>query len=345
MHILVVEDESITRNRLQRYLEKWGHQVETADDGLVALELFISGNFDIVLTDWMMPEMDGVQLIHHIRRQIPDGRFVYIILLTAKNTTDDVVRGLSEVGADDYITKPFETEELRARINVGERTVRLERELAEYNRDLEKIIQRQTSTIRRTHEEAIMRLLNALESRDHDTGGHVQRIATLSHALARAAGWSERRADDIRLAAPMHDIGKIGIPDAILRKPGALTKDEFAIVKTHTVIAGQILTNSGYPMLQMAYDIAMYHHEWWDGSGYPEGRQGESIPEAARIVAIVDVYDALTHDRVYSRAQSHEEAMGILKASAGSQFDPYLLDLFVDVAETQHDLPAEPASA
>ncbi len=329
MKILIAEDETVTRRRLQHFLEKWGHQVITSENGLEALEHFLSKEIDMVITDWMMPEMDGLELVGHIRSRGREKPYVYTILLTAKGDKEDVVKGLSEVGVDDYVVKPFEPDELRARLTVGERTIRLERTLREYGTGLEKIVQKQTRMIRQTQEETIIRLLTALESRDEETGGHVRRIGLYSAYLSEAAGWAKQQVDDIRLAAPMHDIGKIGVPDAILQKKGPLTTEEFEVIKSHTTIGGQILGNSDFPMLQLAHDIALFHHEKWEGNGYPENRSAKEIPEAARIVALVDVYDALSQDRVYRKADPEDEVLRKMDEAKGNHFDPYFYDLFL----------------
>ena len=326
MNILAVDDEAVTLNRVKHYLKKWGYNVLTAGNGVEALEKFLSKDIDIVLTDWLMPELDGPGLIREIRRN--SKQHVYIILVTSKGETDDLVSALSEAGADDYVAKPFDPEELRARISVGERTVLLEKKLWEYNNDLENTVRMQTRIIRQTQEETIFRLLSALEARDKETGGHVKRIGLYSARLAKAAGWRQDKIDDILIAASMHDIGKIGISDSILRKKGRLTEAEFEIIKSHTIIGGRILGDSKLPMLQMAYDIALCHHEKWDGSGYPDGLIGDQIPEAACIVALVDVYDALGQGRIYRRALSEEKVLARMHKERESHFNPDLFNIF-----------------
>lgn len=194
--------------------------------------------------------------------------------------------------------------------------------------ELQDRVRRQTSDIRRAQEEVIFRLLAATQCRDEETGAHVRRVGLMSEVLAHAAGWSDTEAEGIRQAAPMHDVGKIGIPDAILRKPGKLTADEFEIMKGHALLGAEMLANSKVPMLQMAAKIALGHHERWDGHGYPNKLSEEVIPECARITAIADVYDALTHARVYKAAMSEEEALGIMRSESGEQFDPLLLAHF-----------------
>lgn len=194
--------------------------------------------------------------------------------------------------------------------------------------ELQDKVLRQTWDIRRAQEEVIFRLLSATQCRDEETGAHVRRVGLMSEVLAHAAGWSNAEAEGIRQAAPMHDVGKIGIPDAILRKPGKLTADEFEIMKTHTLLGAEMLANSKVPMLQMAAKIALGHHERWDGHGYPNKLSNDNIPECARITAIADVYDALTHARVYKPAMPEEEALAIMRSESGTQFDPLLLAHF-----------------
>jgi len=340
MNILVAEDEAITLKRSKYFLEKWGHQVITVQNGLEALEQFLSSKIDLVITDWMMPEMNGLELVRHIRSKGGEVSFVYIILLTSREDKKDIVNAL-ESGVDDYIVKPFDPAELQARVNVGVRMVHMERSLQEFKASLEKIVRRQTSVIRQTQEETIIRLLSALEMRDKETGGHVRRMAKFSALLAGAAGWKDPRLSDLRLAAPMHDIGKIGIPDTILRKTGQLSEEEFEIIKSHTIVSSQILKDSKFPMLQMAHDIALYHHEWWNGKGYPYCLAGEDIPEVARIVALVDVYDALSNDRFYRKASQEEEVLKIMKEGRGTQFDPYFYDLFIDMVPKFKEIAKE----
>jgi putative two-component system response regulator len=327
LNVLVVDDDPVIRHKLSAFLKKWNHQVTAAPDGDTALEMFLSHSVDLVITDWMMPGMDGPELVRRIRRSgLP---YVYILILTARGEKGDLVSGLFDIGADDYVVKPFDPDELRARVFVGERTVRLERSLREYSAGLEKIVRRQTQVIRETHEETIVKLLTALESRDHETAGHVRRISAFSAMMAEAAGWPQSRVDDLRLASPMHDIGKIGVPDQILLKPGRLTDAEFEIIKTHSTIGGRIFQGSEFPMLKMAHDIALHHHERWDGQGYPDGFGNDDIPEPARIVALVDVYDAMSNDRVYRKAFPEKKVLEIMETGRGTHFDPDYFDLFM----------------
>ncbi len=200
--------------------------------------------------------------------------------------------------------------------------------MREYERGLEQKVRERTALIRQREEQIILRLISASEYRDDETGAHIQRIGLYSSVMARELGWAPQAVDDIRVAAPMHDVGKIGIPDQILQKPGELTPEEYEIMKTHTLIGGRILDNPDIPLLQMAKEIALSHHEKWNGSGYPCGLSGEALPESGRIVAIVDVYDALVYDRIYRPALPEKEALSIIAEGKGNHFDPRILDCF-----------------
>ncbi|MEP6548534.1 MAG: HD domain-containing phosphohydrolase [Gammaproteobacteria bacterium] len=196
---------------------------------------------------------------------------------------------------------------------------------------LEREVHRRTAAIRQREEEIAIRLLAAAGMRDEETGSHVRRIGLFSATLAEALGWDAARTADIRVAAPMHDIGKIGIPDAVLLKPGRLTQDEFAIMKQHTVIGAKMLGDSDIPLLVMSREIALGHHERWDGSGYPQGLRGEEIPLTARIVALVDVYDAMLHRRVYKAPIAEAEVIATMTAASGAHFDPALFKVFLRI--------------
>ncbi|MBI5586113.1 MAG: response regulator [Deltaproteobacteria bacterium] len=328
MNILIAEDEPISRLRLQHVLEGQGHRVYPCAGGEEALEKFLGPEIDLVITDWMMPGMDGLNLARQIRYLSRERPYVYIILLTAKNGKGDVINGLTQGKVDDYMIKPLDPEELQARLQVAERITRLERSQREYGQGLERVVRMQTRKIRSAQEETIIRLLTALSSRDEETGNHVKRLGDYSALIAGRLGWPEDRIEDLRLAAMMHDVGKIGVPDGILLKNGRLNEEEFVIIKTHTLIGGEILGGSDVPMLQMAQEIALGHHERWDGRGYPRGAAGEAIPESARIVALVDVFDALSTDRIYRPAMVREEVLRVLQEGRGSQFDPQIVEVF-----------------
>lgn len=211
---------------------------------------------------------------------------------------------------------------------------------------LELEVRRQTEYIRRREEEVAMRLVEAISIRDDETGGHIRRIGRYASTLARRLGWSADRVDDIAVAAPMHDIGKIGVPDRILLKPGRLTPEERVVMERHAEIGARMLEGDVYPLLSMACEIAWCHHENWDGSGYPRGMNGEAIPVAARITAIVDVYDAMTHARVYKPAVPEDAAVAHMRGLAGTKFDPAILEAFFDLLpemrRIREEIPDEP---
>ena len=336
MHILFAEDQETSRFFLASHLRAMGHAVTEAANGQEALNSLTVNMFStdveeigMLITDWDMPIMNGVELAKRARA-LREAQYLYIILLTGKGEYSDRLHGFTEGGVDDYVIKPFEIDELKLRIQVGIRVIQAERSLREYTQGLERIVRNQTQAIRDTQSEIIARLFNALLSRHAETGSHVRRIGIMSAFIAEKLGWSSADVDLIRAAAPLHDVGKIGISDAILLKPGPLTADERLIIQQHSSIGGKILSNSNSPIIQMAERIALWHHENWDGSGYPHKLKGEKNPLEARIVGLVDVYDALRSDRVYRRGLSHDEVLEVLERGRGRKFQPELLDLFLE---------------
>jgi putative two-component system response regulator len=276
----------------------------------------------------MPPGWNGVETVRRLWQV--DGR-LQVVLCTAYSdySWNDIIEQIGENDGLLILKKPFDNIEVRqlawalvAKWNLAQKANRT-------LRDLRETVNRQTRALRSAHDETVYRLVRASLCRDEETGSHIRRTGLSSELLAAAAGWGSARIEQLRLAAPMHDVGKIGIPDAILRKQGQLTPEETAIMQAHTTLGATMLAGSESPFFQMAHDIALYHHEHWDGSGYPAGLAGEAIPEAARIVAIVDVYDALTHDRVYRRELPEDEVVKIMLAGRGTHFDPRLLDIFM----------------
>jgi putative two-component system response regulator len=316
MPILVVDDNEVDRVVAQRVLERFGYEVVTAENGLKAINIIQRQDIHIVISDWNMPQIDGIDLCKQIRSGLAVG-YIYIILVTARNSREDLVAALS-AGADDFISKPFDSNELRVRLKNAERILLLE-----------------TSVM------TIFSLAKLAESRDPETGHHLERIREYSRVLTEELLTEKERepmltpkyAELIFQTSPLHDIGKVGIPDHILLKQGSLTDEEFAIMKQHTVIGGKTLeeTMTFYPgaeFLHQARDIALSHHEQYDGSGYPRGLKGREIPLCARIVALADVYDALTMKRVYKAAYSHEIARDIIYQGKGRHFDPKVVEAF-----------------
>jgi putative two-component system response regulator len=277
---------------------------------------------DIILLDLMMPDMDGYEVLRRLQSN-PVTKSIPVIIISALAEQEDEYRGL-ELGAVDYITKPVSPRIVEAR-------VRTHLALHRQSRELERKVHERTEELHRTRLEVIRRLGRAAEFRDNETGFHVIRMSHHSRQLALAANTGEDWADLLFNAAPMHDVGKIGIPDRILLKPGKLDPDEWEIMKTHSAIGAEIIGKDQSDLMRLSRLIAHHHHEKWDGSGYPEGLQGENIPLAARIVAVADVFDALTSERPYKRPWSVEEATQFIEKERGRHFDPNLVDLFRDI--------------
>lgn len=324
--ILVVDDEpSITRLVAQR-LQRKGYACATALSAREALEMIAADGFELVISDINMPGMSGIDLLAAVRKSHPATAF---IMLTGVDDHATAVRSL-ELGAYGYIVKPFEANELFISVSNVLQRRELELERDRYEERLERDVRARTAEIRDTQEQIIMRLVAASGFRDEETGEHIRRMGEYAAVLARAAGWDTRAAEEIRLAAPMHDIGKMGVADTILKKPGRLTPEEFAQMKEHTTIGARILEGSHIALLELAREIALNHHEKWGGGGYPAGLSGEAIPRSARIVAVCDVYDALVNDRVYRKALPEAEALVIMKEGRGGHFDPRVFDLFLE---------------
>jgi putative two-component system response regulator len=325
--ILVVDDAPHIGELLSRWLSADGYQCQVAYSGNEAVEALKSDSFHLVVSDIMMPGMSGIDLLTIIKSLFPD---VAVIMVTGVDDRKTAIMTL-ELGAFGYVIKPFDRNEIVINVANALERRRLGLLSREYEQGLEAQVELRTKEVRDREEEIILRLISATGYRDDETGAHVKRIGLYAAEMAKALGWSSREVEKIRLAAPMHDLGKIGIPDNILRKPTSLTIDEFHIMKRHAEIGARILEGSSVPLIQMARDIAHCHHERWDGSGYPRGLRGANIPEAAAIVAVVDVYDALVHDRVYRPAFSEEKALGIMLAGDGQYFGDRLFDCFLDL--------------
>lgn len=345
MKILVVDDDPAIRDTLREILLSEGYEVETAEDGKRALEQIPLFSPDIILTDYLMPEMDGITLCKIIKND-PETVDIGVILITGVGDLETRVKGLL-AGADDFLNKPFMLPELQARIKSLTKVKLYHDFLKDYQRRLEEEVEKKTNELLKSNLnlqlalneikdlslEIIFRLAKAAEYRDEHTGYHIQRIAHYTVALGVHLGLNNETLEVLRYASPLHDIGKLGIPDAILLKPGALTKEEWEIMKEHTLIGANILKGSKIKYLKAAEKIALYHHERWDGSGYPEGLKGEKIPLFARITAIADVFDALTTDRPYRKALSVEEAFTIIEEGKGKHFDPELVNIFFKIKE------------
>lgn len=313
--ILVVDDSEFQRELLHATLNKEGFKVLTANDGVEALTICdLHPDLRFIITDLNMPEMDGYELIRKIRqKQI---HYIFIIVVTGMDENDSVIKALSS-GANDFLTKPVHPEELNLRLQGGRQLLRLE-----------------------TQSELIFSMAKLADYRSEETGLHLDRVQEYTFLLGQYLvkhhpdmGLTASLANEISKVSPLHDIGKVGIPDSILNKPGRLTDEEFEKMKDHTLIGGELMSDiyvktKSLPM-RLAFEITMYHHERWNGEGYPAGLSSNGIPVAARITALADVYDALTTNRVYKKAFDHEKAKSIIMEESGAHFDPRIVEAFL----------------
>ncbi len=319
--VLLAEDSKSVLAYLTEILTNQGYEVYPCKNGTEAWEVYQKHPyFPVILLDWEMPGFTGPELAKLIKEN-PKTIYSYVILLTARDSEDEKIEGL-DFGADDYLTKPFSTRELFARLKAGLR-------ISDYEKEL-------------IHKEVEVRLncykmlTDLAETRDLETGEHITRIATLSAQIAKEIGCDEEFCHNLELFAPMHDIGKVGIPDGILHLPRKLNSPEFEIMKTHTTLGWQILRDKA--TLEMAAEIAHSHHEKWDGSGYPLGLAGEDIPLSGRIVSIIDVYDALRSVRPYKTAYKHEESVRWIINASGKSFDPIVATAFGKIHKTLEEM-------
>jgi len=304
--ILIVDDEPNNLQLLRQILRE-AYSLSFAKNGEEALASVAKKRPDLVLLDIMMPQMDGYETCRHLKSD-PETKDIPVIFVTAMGEIKDESLGF-EVGAVDYITKPVSSAVVKARVKTHLSLV-------------------QVGALEQSQKDAVFMLGDAGHFNDTDTGVHIWRMAQYSQALAKGAGWDAERCRLLQLAAPMHDTGKIGIPDAVLKKPAKLDPEEWEIMKSHSEIGYGVLSKSKAPLFQLAAEIALYHHEKWDGSGYPEGLKGKDIPQAAQIVAVADVFDALSMKRPYKEAWPMEQVVQEIKKGSGQHFDPELITVF-----------------
>lgn len=323
--ILIVDDLPIVRFSLQRILGKAGYRCREAEDVPQALAALAEEPADLVLCDIQMPGASGLELVKMLRPRIPD---TSVLMVSSSEDAETAIECLQQ-GAFGYVLKPFQPREILVQVNGALRRRMLEIAFRDREAQLAQKVREQTEEIRNSREEIALRLIAASEHRDNETGQHVRRIGLFAAELARLLGWNEDGIETIRAAAPMHDIGKIGVPDAILQKPASLTEEEWVVMKRHTLMGATILKGSTVPFIQMGARISVGHHEKWDGTGYPKGLAGDQIPLEARITTLVDVYDALSNRRHYKDPWPEAEVIQLIRKNRGTQFDPALVDLFL----------------
>lgn len=342
MKALLVDDNPSNLFMLTRLVQNVGlTDLASHRDPREALEAARRTQFDILLVDYMMPGIDGLELIRRVR-ELPGYDDVPIIMVTTIDQKEVCYAAL-EAGATDFLTKPVDMAEAKARIRNLSHMRDLQNKMRDRAAWLADEVRKATQEMSALEEEIILRLSRASEFRDHETGSHILRVARTCREIAEELGLSAQACRDIYLAAPMHDVGKIGVPDAVLLKPGPLTTEERALMQKHTEIGGEILSGSESRLIRLAREIAETHHERFDGKGYPRGLVGSAIPIAGRIAAVADVFDALTSVRPYKDAWPLEKAIAYIEENAGSAFDPKVVEAFMArqfrIARLREELP------
>ena len=334
--VLIVDDEPVVRRILRQRLSAEGYPCKEAGSAEEALNMLQDDPAELVILDIKMPGKSGVELLPEIKLRYPDTAVIMATATTDATTAIQCMKG----GAYDYLVKPFNLDEVALSADRALEKRRLELENRAYQQHLEEMVMERTSELKRAIEktklaslDTIHRLARAAEYKDEDTGAHIQRMSQYSAAIARKMGLGDREVENMLYAAPMHDVGKIGIPDYILLKPGKLDLGEWEIMKKHSVIGAEILRGSDVEFIQLAETIALTHHEKWDGSGYPRELRGSDIPLAGRIVAIADVFDALTSARPYKEPFSIKKSLDIVQEGRGNHFDPDVVDAFFAIKD------------
>jgi putative two-component system response regulator len=336
--ILIVDDEIKNIELQKAYLEPYSYKILTASNGMEALKIVSKNNIDLILLDVMMPGENGFTVTEHLKSQ-DKTRDIPVILVTALSDKKDRVKGI-EAGCDDFISKPVDSSELLARVRSLLKVKAYNDHMRDYERELETEVAKRTkevyaamAMVEETALETIQRLASAAECRDQYTGSHILRVSRYAEAVARKMELDGGFVKSLLYAASMHDIGKIGIPDKILMKPGKLKDKEWEIMQQHTVIGAKILHGSKQDYMKLAEEIALTHHEKWNGTGYPQGLQGKRIPISGRIVAVADVFDALISERPYKPSLSLRESFTIIKNERGTHFDPAVIDAFTGIKQ------------
>jgi len=317
--ILVVDDANENVRLLVAILTKVGYQVSSANDGIEALEKVQQDSYDLILLDIMMPVMNGIGVCKYLKKY-PSTASIPVVFLTASDDKDTLVKAYN-VGGVDYIKKPFLKEELLARVNS-----RLK--LRDYEKNLEQMVEAKTKEIADTQVKLMHTLGGIAEGHSKETQQHVKRVSEFTYLLAKLYGFDNEEAKLLQNASSLHDIGKITVKEHILHKNGALSKSEFEQMKDHAIMGADMLEHSDLPLFRTGAIVCRYHHEKWDGSGYPNSLKGEQIHIYGRIVALADVFDALSFKRAYKKAWSQEEVLKFIKDMRGKHFDPKLVDIF-----------------
>jgi putative two-component system response regulator len=353
--IIVVDDNANNLNLLEELLQQQGHAVRLFQRGRPALAAARNNPPDLILLDINMPEMDGYQVCEQLKSSC-ELSGIPVIFLTALDAPEDRLRGF-QCGGVDYISKPFRIEEVQVRVGAHLKLRRLQQKVEGDNCRLKELVQTQVKKIADSQLATIFAIAKLVEARDLETGRHLERIQSFCWLLASRLGkhpkyesmLNKNWISNIFHASPLHDIGKVAIADQILLKPGPLTPDEYAVMKTHAAVGAQTLrsVHSRYPdseFIEMGIQVAGSHHERWDGTGYPEGLAGEEIPLCARILSVADCYDAIRSNRSYKAARSHEDASVVIRRESGRQFDPVVAAVYVEVADTFRRVWTEMAS-
>lgn len=329
--VLIVDDESLTIDYIATLLQQAGYKrVFTASNAQEVIARLSRVQPDIALVDWHLKDVDGASVVRTLREMYPN-EVLPIVVLTA-DIAPEIKLEAFRSGATEFLHKPFQATELLLRVRNLLEMRWLHHQLAEQKLQVEWLLQQRERELELARTEILERLARAAEYRDDATGEHIVRVGRLSETIGRVLGLSEEVLFLLRHAAPLHDLGKIAIPDAILRKPGRLSHNERRVMRQHTILGAQMLEGCPYPAVQMARQIALTHHERWDGRGYPCRLKGTEIPLWGRIVTLADAYDAMTHDRPYRPAKSFEEAVEEIRTQRGKQFDPIVVDAFLEPA-------------
>ncbi len=335
--ILVVDDQDISIRLLEAILKKDGFtNITLTTDPRQVKALYQEIRPEVLILDLTMPHLDGFQIMEQLK-EIDGDTYLPIIVISDEQNQEVRFRAL-ESGAKDFLNKPYDRVEVLIRIKNMIEVRMLHNEIQDQNKVLEQRVKDRTQKLYESQVDVIQRLARAVEYRDSETGMHIIRMSHYSECLAKKVGLSGQECEMILTASPLHDIGKIGIPDSILQKPGKLTENEWEIMKTHTTIGAELLDGSDSEFLKIAQEIALTHHEKWDGTGYPGGLKGEAIPLVGRICGLCDVFDALTSARPYKKAWSSEEAIEEIQKGGGTHFDSKLLEAFMEISSQIQEL-------